>query len=293
MRLRAVAYLCALTVAGPLSAQAEIVGYQSVLWGTTRAELIRQRGEPMLETSDGLGAGMTELLYSEEPGTLAYTVSQQSGVIRIARSHEFVDTRECAGAFEGLYSSLRTMFPAFAPEGRRVNTGGTDLCAAVLSGAGTAKYTWTDPANDATITIQVIPGTSRLYMVAATPEYRRWQTTGSTTAGPAPGGGGRAARLAPGHLTVADAVRVGFERTEPKGAAYAGAVEAAGGLMGGQLVEIYAYAGEIPASRVAEFQGYAGSDKPFGWKGVCIVRNVMMLYRAESACTALRTLERR
>jgi hypothetical protein len=91
-------------------------------------------------------------------------------------------------------------------------------------------------------------------------------------------------------LTLADAQRAGFTRNADKAFKLVGATDGAGGMMGGDTVEIYVYAGAPPQEQLAEMRGYAGPDSPFGWAGLCEVGNLVMLYQAEAACTALRGL---
>ncbi|HEU0302691.1 MAG TPA: hypothetical protein VFR37_24735 [Longimicrobium sp.] len=92
-----------------------------------------------------------------------------------------------------------------------------------------------------------------------------------------------------GDLTMADAERVGFARTEPKAFAMIGAVDGAGGTMGGGKVELYQYAGEVPAAKLNELRQMA--VPAFGWNGLCHVRNLVMFYANEAACQALRGLD--
>ena len=92
-----------------------------------------------------------------------------------------------------------------------------------------------------------------------------------------------------GTLTIADAERVGFTRTEPKAFDMIGAVDGAGGTMGGGRVELYQYAGEVPADRLNELRQMA--VPALGWNGFCHVRNLTMVYEKEEACRALRRLD--
>jgi hypothetical protein len=91
-------------------------------------------------------------------------------------------------------------------------------------------------------------------------------------------------------LSLADAERAGFTRTSDKAFRLVEATDGAGGMMGGDTVEIYVYAGTPPEAQVAQMRSYAGPDSPFGWAGLCEVGNVVMLYQAEAACTALKGL---
>ena len=105
----------------------------------------------------------------------------------------------------------------------------------------------------------------------------------------APGAEAAPAAAKGGVLTLADAERVGFTRTEPKAFEMVGAVDGAGGTLGGGKVEIYAYAGDVPANRIEELRSTA--TPTFGWNGFCHVRNLTMVYEKEEACKALRGLD--
>ncbi|HST57157.1 MAG TPA: hypothetical protein VLK84_00635 [Longimicrobium sp.] len=93
-----------------------------------------------------------------------------------------------------------------------------------------------------------------------------------------------------GPLTLADAERAGFTRTSEKAFRLVDATDGAGGMMGGDTVEIYVYAGTPPEAQLTEMRSYAGPGTPFGWAGVCEVGNLVMLYQEEAACRALRGL---
>lgn len=93
-----------------------------------------------------------------------------------------------------------------------------------------------------------------------------------------------------GTLTLADAERAGFTRTSDKAFRLVDATGGAGGMMGGDTVEIYVYAGTPPEAQLAEMRSYAGPNTAFGWAGVCEVGNLVMLYQDEAACRALRGL---
>lgn len=92
-----------------------------------------------------------------------------------------------------------------------------------------------------------------------------------------------------GDLTLADAARVGFVRGEDKAFRLVDAVDGAAGTMGGGKVEIYAYAGSVPAEQEKQLRDMAIPE--FGWKGFCRVRNLTMVYENEAACRALRGLD--
>jgi hypothetical protein len=91
-------------------------------------------------------------------------------------------------------------------------------------------------------------------------------------------------------LSLADAERAGFTRTSDKAFRLVDATDGAGGMMGGDTVEIYVYAGTPPEAQVVEMRSYAGPNSAFGWAGLCEVGNLVMLYQAEAACTALKGL---
>jgi hypothetical protein len=138
------------------------------------------------------------------------------------------------------------------------------LSALALAGCGGGD----EPATEAPVANEPASGTA----AASAP-----------TAEPAP------AAAKGGVLTLADAERVGFARTEPKAFEMVGAVDGAGGTLGGGKVEIYAYAGEVPANRIEELRSTA--IPAFGWNGFCHVRNLTMVYEKEEACKALRGLD--
>lgn len=110
---------------------------------------------------------------------------------------------------------------------------------------------------------------------------------GAQTSSAAPA---QAASAAKGPLTMADLEQAGFVRTQTKDFAYVGATDGGGGTLAGSKVEVYVYAGSPPADKLKEFRGYVGPTRPFGWVGLCEVRNVMMVYENEPACDALKKL---
>ena len=92
-------------------------------------------------------------------------------------------------------------------------------------------------------------------------------------------------------LTLAHAEQVGFVRGARKEFKMIDAIDGAGGTINGSDVELYVYEGEVPQQQVEQFRRYSGPNSAMGWLGVCIVRNLMMLYREEAACDALKQLQ--
>jgi hypothetical protein len=92
-------------------------------------------------------------------------------------------------------------------------------------------------------------------------------------------------------LTLEHAEQVGFVRGARKEFKMIDAVDGAGGTINGSEVELYVYEGEVPQQQVENFRSLSGPNSSFGWLGVCVVRNLMMLYREEAACDALKQLQ--
>jgi hypothetical protein len=180
--------LLAALSAVPLAAQpstgtAKIVGYDKVPWGATRADVIQQHGPSEFETSDGLGPEMTAVAYKSEVGLLAFTIHERDGLIQVARS-SVLRADECDATFAGLVSTFRETLAPLQPVGAIENPTADDLCTAVRDGRARARYTWTDPVNDATATLEIKPGAGTLQMYLATPRYREWYASQHGPAGP-------------------------------------------------------------------------------------------------------------
>lgn len=212
---------------------ARIVGYDKVPWGATRADVIRQRGTPEFETTDGVGPGMTILAYKNELGLLGFTVHERDGLIQVALSRQLAPA-ECNADFTGMLAVLRSTLSPLEPVGGIENPTSDDLCTAVKAGRTKARYTWTDPVNDATVTLELKPGAGTLQVYLATPQYRRWYDTRDAPAASAP--------FTPGEKTLSALVAhlraAGLDVGE-----VAGTENLAGISIGGRKVSVFRFAG--------------------------------------------------
>lgn len=89
--------------------------------------------------------------------------------------------------------------------------------------------------------------------------------------------------------TIADAEAIGFVKDQQQFFQLVpGATDGWDGELEGVTVELYSFA-EAPSDTL--FGAVTQPGNFSGWVGVCRVGNLVMLYKGEEACAALRTLE--
>jgi hypothetical protein len=231
--LAAVALLASTALAAQTPAgTAKIVGYDKIPWGASRADIIGQKGTPEFETTDGVGPGMTILAYKSEVGLLGFTVHERDGLIQVARSTQ-LDPAECDATFAGTLSMFREILAPLEPVGASENPTSDDLCTAVRDGRAKARYTWTDPVNDATLTLEIKPEAGTLQMYLSTPQYRQWYDTRDAPAASAPS--------APGEKTLGSLV-AHLRAAGLRVGEVAGTDDIAGIAIGGRKVSVFRFA---------------------------------------------------
>ena len=88
-------------------------------------------------------------------------------------------------------------------------------------------------------------------------------------------------------FTIADAERVGFVRGDQQLVQIIGASDGWGGTLAGDEVELYSFADTIPREFL---RNTTQPGNAAGWAGFCQVRNLVVLYKREESCNALRQL---
>jgi hypothetical protein len=167
---------------------------------------------------------------------------------------------------------------------RLVRMGAGTLCLACALALGACRGN-DEPSGDVQATMQAQPSASPSAPAEGAPPTTA-QPQAAPTAAPA------VVAPPPGQaLKLAHAEQVGFVRGARKEFKMIDAVDGAGGAINGSEVELYVYEGEVPQQQVENFRSISGPNSSFGWLGVCVVRNLMMLYREEAACDALKQLQ--
>jgi hypothetical protein len=156
---------------------AQVTGAAGFTWGTTRADLVAQRGAAVMEQPDA--EGVAALLYDErflgrEVGAVFF-VHPRMGLIRGGYMAPVQGAADCGIAVRLFENVVSRRYPELEAEERTVGEVGNDPCAAALAGRGGTMRAGTDPANGARIILTMLPGAEGPMLTYTTPDADAWE----------------------------------------------------------------------------------------------------------------------
>lgn len=161
--------------AAPVPAAAQITGFSSIPWGSSRAAIVDRYGKPALERQDG---GVLSIVYQErlmgEDVTTLYSVHPKEGLIRGGYSVPFGMGSACEDTYDKFRRAVAERYPSIRPTGAKVNTSTLDFCGGVRIGKGRAEYVWEDPTNKSRVLVQLPSEGDRVYVLYSSAFGVQW-----------------------------------------------------------------------------------------------------------------------
>jgi hypothetical protein len=156
---------------------AQVTGAAGFAFGTTRADIVAQRGTPAREQPDA--EGVAAMMYPEQvlgrQMMAIFFVHPQMGLIRGGYMAPVSGAADC-GIVIGLFNTVvGRRYPGLQAEERTVGNVTGDACAAALARSGGYMKAWTDPANGARILLTLLPGGEGPLLMYTTPEADAWE----------------------------------------------------------------------------------------------------------------------
>jgi hypothetical protein len=158
-------------------AGAQVTGAAGFTWGTTRADIVAQRGAAVMEQPDA--EGVAALLYDERvlgrEVVTVFFVHPRMGLIRGGYMAPVQGAADCGIAITLFENVVSRRYPELEAEERTVGEVGNDACAAALASRGGTLKAWTDPANGARIILTMLPGAEGPMLTYTTPDADAWE----------------------------------------------------------------------------------------------------------------------
>jgi hypothetical protein len=164
--------------AAPAAAQtprAVITGFDNLRWGAARDTVTRYwRETPQSETTE---RGMTFMRFVDWEG-MQWTVAvhERQGFSHfLAKSVPTLAAERCPRVFEQYVRRMQRRYDDITPQGGENNPGAGNLCEEVRAGRASARYTWTDPVNNAGSSVYIDPADGRVVFTQETAFFRDWR----------------------------------------------------------------------------------------------------------------------
>ncbi len=166
-------------------ANGTIQGFASLRWGSTRGEIVREKGTP--DSERDAGAGAQELVYSGlsiigRGAAATYTVHPDHGLIEGSYTIAYGAGEDCAAAFSAIVTDISRRYPDVLPKIERRNETHLHLCDAIGIGRGVAVAKWSEewPGGSpvrprlASISVVVAADPEVIYVFYSSPDSRDW-----------------------------------------------------------------------------------------------------------------------
>jgi hypothetical protein len=156
---------------------AQVTAAAGFPFGTTRADIVAQRGAPVMEQPDA--EGVATMVYEDRvlgrEVVVMFFVHPRLGLIRGGYMAPVNGAADCGIAVQLFDNVVSRRYPELQAEERTMGDTGSDACAAALARRGGYMKGWTDPANGARILLTILPGAEGPMLMYTTPEADAWE----------------------------------------------------------------------------------------------------------------------